>query len=160
MATAEPLSPVSMPEPSLEKIAQVPLVAAAPAAEPSVIDHSVQQANNADVVDQASKEPEGEQDKQADAGGNFRKTLTRSVNEKDAKIESTKMSHKEKQLMDRLGAAIDKAIAAGTAATGTSVVRETSEKRARWFINASFNSSDYYVIPWAACHSWNVSSSP
>jgi len=75
MATAEPLFPVSMPEPSLEKTAQVPLVAAAPAADPSVIDHSVQHANNVDVVDQTSKGPEDEQDTQADAGGNLMKSF-------------------------------------------------------------------------------------
>ena len=75
MATAEPLSPVSMPGLSLEKTAQFPRVAAAPAVDTSVIDHSVQQANNAHVVDRTAKEPEDEEDTQTNAGGNFMKTL-------------------------------------------------------------------------------------
>jgi hypothetical protein len=60
--------------------------------------------------------------------------------------------------MDRLGVAIDKAIAAGTMDLNNST-RAKNGLNEKKFINARFGDSAPYVIPWAACYSWHVSDS-
>ena len=78
------------------------------------------------------------------------------------------MPQDEKHLMTRLAAAIKKATAAGTAtecisevtATRTTKDDDSVNNPKRWYIAAKFGSSEYYTIPWAACHNWNVRSFP
>jgi hypothetical protein len=67
------------------------------------------------------------------------------------KMEKSKAPHKEKLMMDRLGFAIDEACKAG--ADGLSTPDGDIETRC---ISVNFDTSPSYIIPWAACYSWEV----
>ncbi|RAR16577.1 P-loop containing nucleoside triphosphate hydrolase protein [Stemphylium lycopersici] len=70
-------------------------------------------------------------------------------------VNSPKKKHFEKFLIDRIGVAIEKAIAAGSSDFRASSVA-LGEKDAPRYIKAKFASSDWYIIPWEACFSWEV----
>jgi hypothetical protein len=58
--------------------------------------------------------------------------------------------------MERLGSAIDKAIAANSDnATDLKVV--TDKRSEQRYIKVRFGDSALYVVPWTACYSWRVS---
>lgn len=58
--------------------------------------------------------------------------------------------------MERLGSAINKAIAANSDnATGLNVV--TDKRNEQRYIKVRFGDSELFVIPWTACYSWRVS---
>jgi hypothetical protein len=58
--------------------------------------------------------------------------------------------------MDRLGSAINKAIAANSdSATDLKVV--TDKRSEQRYIKVRFGNSELYVVPWTACYSWRVS---
>lgn len=70
-------------------------------------------------------------------------------------VNSPKKKHFEKFLIDRIGVAIEKAIAAGSSDFRASSVA-LGEKDAPRYIKAKFASSDWYIVPWEACFSWEV----
>ncbi|CAN9092211.1 unnamed protein product [Alternaria alternata] len=66
-----------------------------------------------------------------------------------------KEKHKEKVLMERLGSAINKAIAANSDnPTGSKVV--TDKRSEQRYIKVRFGDSELYVVPWTACYSWRA----
>ncbi|CAN9104943.1 unnamed protein product [Alternaria alternata] len=66
-----------------------------------------------------------------------------------------KEKHKEKVLMERLGSAINKAIAANSDnPTGSKVV--TDKRSEQRYIKVRFGGSELYVVPWTACYSWRA----
>ena len=71
-------------------------------------------------------------------------------------VDSPRKKHFEKALIDRIGLAIEKAIAAGSSDVRASSVT-LNEQDAPRYIKAKFASSDWYIVPWAACFSWEVS---
>lgn len=58
--------------------------------------------------------------------------------------------------MERLGSAINKAVAANSndAASLSVAADKRSEQR---YIKVRFGDSELYVVPWTACYSWRVS---
>ncbi|RYO66689.1 hypothetical protein AA0116_g2432 [Alternaria tenuissima] len=66
-----------------------------------------------------------------------------------------KEKHKEKVLMERLGSAINKAVAANSndAASLSVAADKRSEQR---YIKVRFGDSELYVVPWTACYSWRA----
>ena len=64
------------------------------------------------------------------------------------------MPHEDRVNLDRLGAAIDKAVAAGKVALEASPNDNPNPPR---FIKVKFGESNWYIIPWTACVTWHVS---
>jgi hypothetical protein len=58
--------------------------------------------------------------------------------------------------MERLGSAINKAIAADSNTT-TDLKAVTDKRSEQRYIKVRFGDSELYVVPWTACYSWRVS---
>lgn len=66
--------------------------------------------------------------------------------------------HSEKTRIIRLGAAIDKATAAG-ASRAEAISFGAGPLPGPRFIHVQFDKSVNYVVPWEACYSWDASAS-
>lgn len=66
--------------------------------------------------------------------------------------------HEDRLIIDRLGAAINKAQAAATSPTALSFTANGNTVNRR-FINVQFTRGPFCVVPWTACHSWQVRTS-
>jgi hypothetical protein len=58
--------------------------------------------------------------------------------------------------MERLGSAINKAIAADSNTT-TDLKAVTDKRSEQRYIKVRFGDSELYVVPWTVCYSWRVS---
>ncbi|KAK1919974.1 hypothetical protein P3342_002269 [Pyrenophora teres f. teres] len=149
----EPVSLTSMLESEAEKTAQISLEFVTSAAEVPALENKAPTANGIDAIDPGANEPNDNDDDQAGSGANESK-----------EAEQLPKVSERKQRMDRLGVAIEKATAAGMAAgnpselgtTSTTVTQDYLDDPKRWYITATFGSSEDYTVPWAACYNWNA----
>jgi hypothetical protein len=165
METAEPPSPISLSDVGMQKATCASSDVTMPTNDVSRAEVSTKGEEDPQGIERVENETSHKAHEDADTSAGAESNCdhdllevtwpNRTERNVAEKTDASKTSHKDRIMMNRLLAAIEKATAAGVAVTGASNEATEMKTEAR-YINASFNSSEYYQIPWKACCSWQV----